>query len=236
MPFEWVEYFEALQRRQSTPLAFAIEWWHYNAPLLEQIKRIVPPPARILEVGTGTGALSVMLAAHGYDVMGIDIDPEVVGWARTFADPFRVPCRFEVADGFNLAEYEGKFDLAFSAGVLEHFPVGNAVRMLREKARAARYVLAVVPTRFALRNDPFTQASGARPMRLRELQRLFEQAGLEVLVKFGYGAPDGTVARGYRYLTPLLVQRFLQNRLSYACTVGCVGKARNRGASNGVAR
>ena len=52
-------------------VAFAHEWWHYNAPFFENLRATVSPPARILEVGTGTGALSILLAAYGYDEVAI---------------------------------------------------------------------------------------------------------------------------------------------------------------------
>jgi len=162
----WPEFLERLQGRYPSLLALAFAWWHYNVPLLERVRQIVSAPANILEVGTGTGALAVFLAAHGYEVLGIDNDPQVIEKAREFAEYFHVPCRFELGDAFNLAAYRGRFDLAFSSGVIEHFPAEDASRMLREQGTAARYVLVAVPTWFALKNDPLTEASGARPIRL----------------------------------------------------------------------
>ena len=230
----WSELLDELRGRYPSLLAFAFNWWHYNVPLLERIRQAVPPPARIIEVGTGTGALAVLLAAHGYKVLAIDNNPQVIERAKGFAEHFHVPCSFEIGDGFNLARYEDKFDLAFSSGLIEHFTAEDAARMLREKGKTAKYVLAAVPTWFALRNDPITGPSGARPIRLKELKNLFEQAGLEVLRGFGYGTPDARFSAVYRYLLPHVVQLFLQNRLSYACTIGCIGRSRRRWGSPGV--
>jgi len=231
----WTELLGELRGRYPSLLAFAFNWWHYNVPLLDRIRQTVPPPATILEVGTGTGALAVLLAAHGYKVLAIDKDAQVIEEARGFAEHFHVPCSFEIGDGFNLSRYEDKFDLAFSSGLIEHFPAEDAAQMLREKGKTAKYVLAAVPTWFALRNDPTTGRSGARPIRLKELKSLFDQAGLEVLTGFGYGTPDGRFSSIYRYLLPHVVQLFLQNRLSYACTVGCIGHSQRRRDSRGLA-
>lgn len=66
MSMPWSEFLEELQGRYPSTPAFAFAWWNYNLPFFEKIRRIVAAPASILEVGTGTGALAVFLAAHGY--------------------------------------------------------------------------------------------------------------------------------------------------------------------------
>jgi SAM-dependent methyltransferase len=233
MSIPWSELLEELQGRYPSTLAFAFAWWHYNVPLFEKIRRIVAAPASILEVGTGTGALAVYLAAHGYEVVGIDNDPQVIERARKLAEYFRVSCRFELGDAFDLSAYAAKFDLSFSSGVIEHFSVEDAARMLREQGKAARYVLVAVPTWFALKHDPMTEESNARPIRLKELKRICRRAGLDVIKEFGYGKPDGMFSAIYWYLLPRIIQWVLQNHLSYACTVGCIARPRQHETSRG---
>jgi SAM-dependent methyltransferase len=230
----WNEFLERVRGRHSSLLAFATDWWHYNMPLLQRIRQLVSAPANLLEVGTGTGALSVFLAAHGYSVVGIDNDSQVIAGAKEFAEYFRVACRFELGDAFNLSAYRGSFDLAFSSGVIEHFSPEDASRMLREQGMAATYVLVSVPTWYALKNDPLTEASGARPIRLRELKRICRQAGLEVLTGFGYGVPDGPFSAVYRHLLPHGIQWLLQTYFSYACTVGCIARFHDHASRSGV--
>lgn len=221
---EWIEELDHLRRRYPSLVAFAYEWWHYNAPFFENLRVTVPPPARILEVGTGTGALSTLLAACGYDVVGIDKQPTVVESAKALADHFRVDCRFETADGFDLSRYANQFDLAFSGGVLEHFGAAEASALLRQQAVAARHVMAIVPTWHALRRDPMTEPTHARRIWRPELERFFRDAGLHVVRRFGYGVPSGAFEPIYRFVLPGAMQWFLQNRLSYAATLGCIGK------------
>lgn len=218
----WGPHFERLQGQYPTLLGFAFNWWHYNVPMLERVRLALPPPAKVLEVGTGTGALSVLLASHGYDVLGVDIDEDVVQEARHFAEYFRVDCNFEIADAFDLSLFDGRFDLAFSSGLIEHFTHEQAVEMLRQQARAARYVMVIIPTWHSLRNDPATEATHARAIWRRELEAIVHEAGLRISKRFGYGAPGGRFEFVYQFLLPRLIQRYLQNHLSYAATIGCI--------------
>ncbi|MBU8860572.1 MULTISPECIES: class I SAM-dependent methyltransferase [unclassified Micromonospora] len=77
---------------------------------------LVPPGARVLDAGCGTGRVAAALSARGHDVVGVDADPTLVEAAR--AD-HRGP-RFLVADlaELDLAE-QGEaepFDAAVLAG------------------------------------------------------------------------------------------------------------------------
>jgi hypothetical protein len=49
----WSEFLQDLQSRYPSQLAFAAEWWHYNAPLIERIRAAVPAGSWLLEIGPG---------------------------------------------------------------------------------------------------------------------------------------------------------------------------------------
>ncbi|PRC51693.1 SAM-dependent methyltransferase, partial [Mycobacterium sp. ITM-2017-0098] len=57
---------------------------------------------RVLDVGCGTGEHTILLAAAGYDVLGVDGAPTAVEQARRNAKAQGVNARFEVADALNL--------------------------------------------------------------------------------------------------------------------------------------
>ena len=56
------------------------------------------PPATILEVGSGTGSLSLLAAALGYQVTGIDFSPAMVARARAKAAEAGQTVPFHVMD------------------------------------------------------------------------------------------------------------------------------------------
>src|SRR3954453_10411510 len=55
-------------------------------------------PARVADMGSGTGTLSVLLAQTGHTVFGVDIAPRMVDAARAKALGARVQAQFVVGD------------------------------------------------------------------------------------------------------------------------------------------
>lgn len=53
---------------------------------------------KVLDIGCGTGSLSVLLAALGHDVTGIDLSPSMISLARTKAAALGYPVQFQVMD------------------------------------------------------------------------------------------------------------------------------------------
>lgn len=79
------------------------------APLTAALEGIDRPPARVLEIGTGTGAGAFMLAQRFPDaeIFGIDISPKMIERARAKLAERNAPrVRFAVADVAQLPEGE----------------------------------------------------------------------------------------------------------------------------------
>jgi 2-polyprenyl-3-methyl-5-hydroxy-6-metoxy-1,4-benzoquinol methylase len=76
---------------------------------------------RILNVGCGSGDLSLRLAARGHDVTGIDVEPAYIDLALANASNAITPgrCTFTVS---SIEDYDGAdtFDCVVSTDVLEH--------------------------------------------------------------------------------------------------------------------
>ena len=52
------------------------------------VNAVLPPPARVLDAGCGTGRIAVRLHEQGYDAVGVDVDL-VAGVGPVMAEPFR---------------------------------------------------------------------------------------------------------------------------------------------------
>ncbi|MDQ2797584.1 MAG: methyltransferase domain-containing protein [Actinomycetota bacterium] len=93
-------------------------------------------PARILDVGCGTGTLSVLLASEGYAVTGLDLAPQMVAAARVKAAAAGVEVTFEQGDAADPAGEPEAYDVVLSRHLLWALPdpgraVGRWVRLLR---------------------------------------------------------------------------------------------------------
>jgi SAM-dependent methyltransferase len=95
-----------------------------------------PPPARLLDLGCGTGWTSAFFARRGYEVVGQDIAPDMIAAARASAERQGITrARFVVSDYEGLA-FEGEFDCAVFFDSLHHAVDEEAA--LRSAFRALR--------------------------------------------------------------------------------------------------
>jgi 2-polyprenyl-3-methyl-5-hydroxy-6-metoxy-1,4-benzoquinol methylase len=92
---------------------------------------------RILDVGCAQGNFSLCLAAQGYYVVGIDINPSFLKYAKLKIEPCeKNNVNFLVADGNNLPLREKSFDCVILAEILEH--VLSPEKILQESKRTLR--------------------------------------------------------------------------------------------------
>jgi ubiquinone/menaquinone biosynthesis C-methylase UbiE len=100
---------------------------------------------KILEVGCGTGFMSLELARMGHDVVGIDPDQKIIRIARRTmeTDPYsktRGSLRYEVADFNKWSDIPGKHDVVLFSRVLHDLPhprkiLSRAHHFLKKRGR-----------------------------------------------------------------------------------------------------
>src|SRR4051812_33739331 len=87
-------------------------WAGLLLPLLPE------PPAVVLDLGCGTGSLSVLLAAAGYEVRGLDSSPRMLDLARGKADAAGVVVEFTEGDAADPPYASGSADVVLCRHVL----------------------------------------------------------------------------------------------------------------------
>jgi ubiquinone/menaquinone biosynthesis C-methylase UbiE len=103
--------------------------------LAQEVRDFVRPTGdeRVLDVGTGAGALAFALAPLVRDAVGLDPVPELIELAR---ERSRANTEFLVGDGAALPFPDGSFDLVGTHRTLHHVP--RAERVVGELARVTR--------------------------------------------------------------------------------------------------
>ena len=110
---------------------------------------------KLLEAGSGTGVLSTYMASLGYDVIGIDIDEDILNLSRKIAKKFgsKNQPSFVKKSIFELDYNENNFDVSFSNGVLEHFNDKQIIDTLKQQMKVSKYVIFGIPTKYFNREE-----------------------------------------------------------------------------------
>jgi 2-polyprenyl-3-methyl-5-hydroxy-6-metoxy-1,4-benzoquinol methylase len=131
------------------PPSASLSWLRARAECSEfarLIDRAIPGDARIVEIGCGTGQMSLFLARADRVVIGADLSRASLRLAVEAARRFEVDqVQFIETDLHHPALREGAFDVVYSSGVLHHTPDPSAafVRIVRLARPGGMIVLGV---------------------------------------------------------------------------------------------
>lgn len=108
-----------------------------HAAWLKQIAEWVgTAPAKVLDVGCGTGVLSVILAQLGHNVTGADFAAKMIALAKEKAGRAQLKIEFRVQDAANLNDSDETYDFVIGRHVIWTLPDPGAA--LREWKRVLR--------------------------------------------------------------------------------------------------
>ena len=196
---EFAEYYEAV--------------FPYRDEVYSFLKSYIPDGSRqVLDAGCGTGHYCGRLAADGYDVAGIDLDPRMIEVARkNYPKP-----TFHCMNMLEVGELSPRFDLAFCIGnVAPHLTQDDFARFAGAVARILRpggvWIFQVV-------NWDYILAQGSYAFRARKLgsgevvflreYRDISDARVHFLTRLASG--DRTIFEGDVWLYPIRTDGFLR--------------------------
>jgi len=90
---------------------------------------------KILDLGCGSGWLSVYLARLGFSVTGVDIASQAIELAKTWAKQENLSIEFSVADIVDMDFPEGTFDAVVANAIFEHLTFDLAKECLSKIER-----------------------------------------------------------------------------------------------------
>jgi SAM-dependent methyltransferase len=101
--------------------------------LLERGARVV------LDLGCAIGRLSMLIAAQGIEVYGLDASEKAIAFARSWAQDEQMPnIHFDVGMASTLCYPDSTFDAVVANAVLDHMPLVEARKAVREIASVLR--------------------------------------------------------------------------------------------------
>lgn len=120
--------------------------------LAAEIKRYIQkyevlPGSKLVELGSGSGHLSAILAQEGYDVTLLDFSSVALEKAEATFHKLGLKGTFINGDLLgDLSSLGDEYDLAWNSGVMEHFDESNLSRAFQSISKVkAKYYLFVVP-------------------------------------------------------------------------------------------
>lgn len=154
----------------------------------DEIMRLLDPKKdlKVLDIGTGTGFLALLLSSKGYDVTAVDWSITMMQKAIDKAKAASLPIKFDVQDAESLTFADDSFDAVVSRHVL--WTLADPAKAAKEWARVikpAGMIITDIPRQGSQSGKhhygeevglQLPLGNGADPA---EIVGLFKQAGLE---------------------------------------------------------
>jgi SAM-dependent methyltransferase len=147
------------------------------APIEVGLDALASPPCRVLDLGTGTGAVARLVAERfpEAEIVGADMAPQMIEEARRVTDSPRIT--YQVADAQKLPFADGAFDLVTLGNMIPFFD--ELARVVKPGGRMLIAYSAGAETPIYVPNDRLRAELGRRGF--AEFAELFAGRGTSLL-------------------------------------------------------
>lgn len=130
--------FHALTRYFDALIAVTMRERLFRGRLADQVLADLPAEARIVDIGAGTGTFAIALAARApsAEIVGVDVDPEILELAQ--AKEGSAAVTWKLAEAGELPLSEGSCDRAAMSLMLHHLDADGKRAALAEARRVLR--------------------------------------------------------------------------------------------------
>lgn len=151
------------------------------------------PKEKVLEIGSGTGEVSLQLAQAGRKAIAMDFSKESLQFIKNCAQDLGFFVETIMADVTQpLPFHNDSFDCVWSSGLLEHFSPEQRIIMLREQVRISRkLIICIVPNAASVAyraGKAYQEENGQWPYGLEtpilSMYKEFEAAGISIQDEF----------------------------------------------------
>lgn len=135
-------------------------------------------PKQVLEIGAGSGKTAVIVKRliPGARVIATDISPNTCNQIKEFAKEANTDIEVSCCDGVRLPYGDKVFDVAYSAGVIEHLGYDSMLKCVKEHIRVATFAIIEVPLAHWFLSSKLTKLGDelmwTKTTWIRELSRL----------------------------------------------------------------
>lgn len=184
-------YIPALRFQRLTPLYDPVLRWGmretgFKRYLVEQMA--LRPGMRVLDLGCGTGTLTIMIKASHPDVevIGIDGDPAVLTIAAGKATRAGVSIQWDSGLAYDLPYSEGSFDRVVSSLVIHHLAAPDKQRAFLEVLRVLRPGGELHILDFGKPHNLYTRLAAAVMRHFEETAEQLDGRLREMLIRSGF--------------------------------------------------
>jgi len=165
---------------------------------LELLEKYLPPPARFLEIGCGTGDFGITLGHRGYTGLMTDFSSSVQQMVQQRLSEERINVTFQLADAFQL-KMDPPADFAVMFEVLEHVKDDEALLAhIRQMIQPAGYLLMSVPAHQRQWGYSDEASGHYRRYERDNLRRILQNNNFHIVELWSYGFPWLNIAKIFR--------------------------------------